>query len=100
MIAALKRCGFHDRKRTQGLDCAAATMPSYFPLPVIFSRINFPSLPSEKVDERLSPSASMASHTTDTVFFPSSEAFIPTHRKVFLSNIPPGGLLRVAPVSS
>src|SRR6476661_1859814 len=74
-------------------------MPSYFPVPATAVLVTFPS-PVEKYVSRLSPSASVASQTVDAVIFPSSEAFIPTQRKVFLSNMPPGGLLRLVPVIS
>src|SRR6266478_1488088 len=76
-------------------------MPSYFPVPTINSLVTFPSLPSEKyVSRLLPPSASIASQTVLPVFFPPRDAFIPTHRNVSLSNIPPGGLLRITPVNS
>jgi hypothetical protein len=34
------------------------------------------------------------------VFLPSIELLMPTQRKVVMSKAPPGGLLRVVPVSS
>ena len=74
-------------------------MPSYFPVPATNVLVTFPSA-VEKYVSRLSPSTSIASHTVDAVIFPSSEAFIPTQRKVLLSNMPPGGLLRFVPVDS
>jgi hypothetical protein len=78
----------------------ASTMPSYFPVPVINCLVTFPSGACEKYVRRLSPSGSTASHTAVPETFPSNEAFIPTQRKVDLSNNPPGGLLRLAPVCS
>jgi hypothetical protein len=56
MIAVLECSGFHDRKRTRRLDCAG-TIPSYFPLPAIFSQVTFPSLPSKLTRLRASGSA-------------------------------------------
>src|SRR6266478_2735262 len=82
-----------------GSTVPAMMMPSYFPVPPTTVLVTFPS-PVEKYVRRLPPSTSIASHTVDAVIFPSSEAFIPTQRKVFLSNMPPGGLLRLLPVIS
>src|SRR3979490_2920393 len=76
-----------------------ATMPSYFPVPVTFSRTIL-SPCCEKLVRRLSPSGSTASHTVFAEIFPSNEAFIPTHLKEVRSNKPPDGLLRFVPVIS
>src|SRR5256886_16750111 len=86
-------------KDPSGSTVPTITMPSYFPVPARFVLVVFPS-PVEKYESRLSPSASIDSHTLDPVIFPSSEAFIPTQRKVLLSNMPPGRLLRMVPVNS
>src|SRR5215472_13342300 len=75
------------------------TMPSYFPVPAMRVLVSFPSTVDSSTS-RLSPSASIASHTLVDLIFPSNEAVIPTQRKVFLSNMPPGGLLRRVPVFS
>lgn len=99
MIAVLKRSAFTAGKGPNGWTTPLAFMPSYFPVPATFSRVRLPSLASEKYARRLSPSTSTVSHTVDPVNFPSSEAFMPTHRKVFLSNMPSGGLLLVAVIS-
>src|SRR5262245_56096375 len=75
------------------------TIPSYLPVPASASDVCFgPSLMFRT--RYLSPSLSIDSHMLRPVFLPSIELLMPTQRKATMSKGPPGGLLRVVPVSS
>ena len=57
------------------------TMPSYFPVPATRILVSFPSAVNSSVS-RLSPSASIDSHTLLDLIFPSNEEYSPTQRKM------------------
>ena len=83
----------------RGMVVPELTIPSYLPVPVIVVRAAlWPS--RAKWVRDLSPCASIASHTEVPVSIPLNTEFIPTHLKVDLSKMPPGGLLCTVPVIS
>jgi len=99
MVAVLKRSGLDDRDGPNGMTVPLATMPSYFPVPMIFSLVTLPSLVIEKYVSRCRR-LGRSPRTHRSVFFPSREAFHPQAPERVLVEHATRRVAGVAPVIS